>query len=248
MAEGKVSWVILLPMHENPGNDWQALAEHYRSMYDRELENLADDFGSLTPTAQQALRIELSNRGLAQPGAARPVSPAKPPSFEKARFQSAVDPEAGMSRAREFDEDGGADEFTWKTPLCECESQEHAWQISEVLRRANIESWIERPGAKYPDGWNHQMVGNLRVLVAADQLDEAREIAAKPIPQDIVEESTGDDDAPEEYEPPLCPACHAEDPVLESAEPTNSWLCEACGKQWMEPATEGIDETEKEAR
>jgi transposase-like protein len=67
--------------------------------------------------------------------------------------------------------------------------------------------------------------------VAADQLEEAREIAARPIPQEIVELSQME--VPE-FEPPKCPQCGAEDPVLEGAEPVNAWLCEVCGKQWTE--------------
>jgi hypothetical protein len=164
---------------------------------------------------------------------------------------STVDPEAGVSRSRPFDEpegegeDAGPTEFTWKTPLCDCESYEEAWQISEALRRAGIESWIERPGARQPVVWDQSMVGNLQVRVAADQLDQAREIAAKQIPQEIVDESH--EDVPE-YEPPKCPNCGAEDPVLESAEPTNSWLCEACGKQWTEPQLAGEEQTGEAAK
>jgi ribosomal protein L37AE/L43A len=72
-----------------------------------------------------------------------------------------------------------------------------------------------------------------RVLVAADQLDQARAIAAQPIPQDIVDDSkTG---APE-YEVPKCPKCGAEDPILESVEQANHWRCEQCEVEWTEPA------------
>jgi tRNA(Ile2) C34 agmatinyltransferase TiaS len=72
-----------------------------------------------------------------------------------------------------------------------------------------------------------------RVVVAADQLEQAREIAARPIPQEIIDEFNA---PPEEYKPPVCPKCGAEDPVLESADPVNSWLCESCGEQWSDPA------------
>ena len=70
-----------------------------------------------------------------------------------------------------------------------------------------------------------------RVLVAADQLDQARAIAARPIPPEIVSES-----APKlpDYQPPKCPGCGAPDPVLEGVDPANSWKCEQCGRQWTE--------------
>jgi len=70
------------------------------------------------------------------------------------------------------------------------------------------------------------------VLVAADQLDEARAVAARPIPPDIVEQSKI---APPEFEPPFCPKCGAADPVLENADPVNEWKCEVCGAEWSDP-------------
>ena len=220
-------------MQGNPAADWQGLTEHYREMSDEELQELAADFVDLTETAQQVLRTEMRNRGLHEPRAAGETRtnsdrPARP------RWASSVDPDAGgigSSAPGANGEDDLPREFTWKTTLCECDDREQAWQIYEVLKRAGIESWIERPGSGivYP-----------RVLVAADQLDEARDIAARPVPREIVDEIR---QVPE-FEPPKCPKCGAEDPVLESVEPANAWLCEACGKQWTDspPDSDGNPE------
>jgi hypothetical protein len=216
-------------MHDNPAADWQRLAEHYRSMYDEELDNLAADFDNLTSTAQEVLRSELSTRGLPAPGA-KPVVSRRPESAVPENWASTVDPEAGVSRARAFDEaqregeEDGPKEFTWKTLLCECDSWGQASEIHKALLQAGIESWVEQPG--------RDRVSCLRVVVAADQLEQAQEIAARPIPKEIIDEYN--EEVPE-YVPPKCPGCGAEDPVLEGAEPTNSWLCEACGHQWTEP-------------
>jgi ribosomal protein S27E len=98
--------------------------------------------------------------------------------------------------------------------------------LREALRRAGIDSWLEAPGRYVVEALGP------RLLVAADQLEEAIEIARQPIPREIVE--WFNTDVPE-FIPPKCPQCGTEDPVLESAEPTNSWLCEACGKQWSDP-------------
>jgi ribosomal protein L37AE/L43A len=237
-AEGKAA--ILLLMHGNPAENWQRLTEHYREIGDGELLELAADFVDLTETAQQVLRNEMRNRGLDESRAAGETRtnsdrPAHP------RWTGSVDPDAG---ANEFSAPGanGEDdlprEFTWKTTLCECDDREQAWQIYEVLRQAGIESWIEGPGAR-------RSTGNPRVAVAADQLEEAREIAARPIPQEIVDLSRLEEP---EFEPPKCPKCGAEDPVLESVEPANAWLCEACGKQWTEspPDPDGkLEEAER---
>jgi ribosomal protein L37AE/L43A len=227
-------------MHDNPAADWHSLAEHYRSMYDEELQSLADDFDNLTTTAQQVLLSELSNRGLPAPGA-KSAAATRPGSSAALRWASGADPEAvagQSSDAVESDEDDQPKEFTWKTLLCECETTDQAYQIREMLKRAGIESWVERPGTR----WS---VFTPRVVVAADQLDEAKEIAGRPIPQDIVDATKTE--LPD-YEPPRCPACGAEDPTLESAEPTNSWLCEVCGKHWTEPAIDLMDEPKKAGR
>ena len=82
-----------------------------------------------------------------------------------------------------------------------------------------------------------EIFAGIRVVVAADRLEEAREIAARPIPQDVIDEYN---QPTPEFVAPRCPQCGDDDPLLENAEPTNSWLCEACGHQWAEPET-GLD-------
>ncbi len=72
-----------------------------------------------------------------------------------------------------------------------------------------------------------------RVLVAADQLEQARDIAARPIPQEIIDESEAD--VPE-FKPPVCPKCGAAEPVLEGVDPVNTWHCESCDYVWTDPA------------
>ena len=220
--------------------EWQRLTEHYRQISDEELCELAADLADLTPTAQDALRQELRSRGLGEPKTALQTLVARNKTEAASALQQA---EEGVRQPAEEEQAGPSVAYTWKTPLCGCDDQEQAWQISEVLRRAGIESWIERAGARHFVPWPDEfMEGNLQVLVAADQLEQARAIAAQPIPQEIIDLSKAD--VPE-YEPPVCPKCGAGDPVLESAEPTNAWLCEACGAEWADPVEEG--ETTAEA-
>jgi transposase-like protein len=68
--------------------------------------------------------------------------------------------------------------------------------------------------------------------VAADQLEQAQAVLASPIPQEVIEESQI---KVPEFELPGCPMCGASDPLLESADPVNEWLCESCGAQWSDP-------------
>jgi ribosomal protein S27E len=216
-------------MFENPSEQWQQLTEHYREMFDGELEEIAADFKDLTPTAQEVLRNEMRNRGLGDPAApAKRAVRAAPKPVEPSRFVSDVDPDTGGQREpNAAEEPDGEREFTWKTLLCECDSEAEAWEIHKALSTAGIDNWVEMPG--------RDRVSCPRVVVAADQLEEAQEIASKPIPKEVIDEYN--EEAPE-FVAPKCPQCGAEESVLESADPVNSWLCEACGKEWTEPAAD----------
>jgi hypothetical protein len=235
--------------------EWQRLTQHYAAVSDEELRELAAQFGDLTEIAQQVLRDEMRKRKLGDPSDPRRPEEQRevtrwadeswssksqafvpaPQSLSGPGLPGIVPPSQWDTAPDQPEDDNGDEEedqereYTWKTLLCECETPEEAWQIHEVLRRAGIESWIEAPPryATVP-----------RVIVAADQLDQARQIAAQPIPQDIVDESKM---TMPEFESPRCPRCKAEDPVLESVEPSNHWSCESCGYEWSEPVKD-LDE------
>ena len=213
-------------MFEDTIADWQSLTKLYGEMSDGELLELDAQLGDLTEMAQQVLRDEMKKRGLNRP---RPADNAPKPIESFAALQG----EYGTLSPMDEGEAGQSDqphEYTWKTLLCECINGEEATPIRLALRQAGIQSWIEGPGSR--NSWD---ILNPRILVAADQLEQAPEILSRPIPQSIVEESKIE--VPE-FEFPVCPKCGAEDPVLESADPANSWLCEECGNQWTDPAPE----------
>jgi ribosomal protein L37AE/L43A len=226
VEDGRSGAGILCSMHEDPMAEWQRLTQLYREMGDGELEELDAGKGDLTEVAQQVLRDEIRKRGL--DGPSKPgTEPKQAGNFGASTWGTGNDAVAGGDYAEASDQPV---EYTWKTPLCECEDREEAWQIYEVLRQAGIESWIEGPG--YGDGNN---LYNPRIVVGADQLEKAHEIVSRPIPQEIVEQSKMD--VPD-YVPPVCPSCGAEEPVLENAELVNAWRCETCGKQWSEQMEE----------
>jgi hypothetical protein len=238
-------------MQIDPALEWQRLAGEYRQKTSEELVELARDFADLTETAQQVLSAEMKSRGLGDPKSPRfsPASPqasAQPPlALNNAPWEGdPVDAAFGTFGARTpqpvpdapdvSDEDAAAHEYTWKTPLCDCETREEATQLQELLRRAGIESWVNFDGSTTPFVPAIQQglaTGGLRILVAADQLDQAQAIAAQPIPQEIVDESK--EEVPEFVEP-KCPKCGSDDVVLEAVDPENTWRCEQCDAQWTE--------------
>jgi len=211
---------------QDSGEERQRLARLYSEKWDEELRELAADFADLTEAAQQALRDEMKMRGLGDPTAPPPLPPVALP--------ACTEPDLDGNHAMPDDADKPANEpehdYTWKTPLCDCETKTQAGQLAEALRRVGIESWIE---GESRHTWD---VAGPRLLVAADQLDQARAIAAQPIPQDIVDEWTARLTDPEPFELPTCPACGAPDPILAAVEPGNTWECEVCGHEWTDPA------------
>jgi hypothetical protein len=226
-------------MQNDPLQEWQRLSDVYRGMYDDELLNLAADAQDLTETARQVLESEMKKRGLAlQRDPQGKLLPPDPMQERRADLRTDrgapprhVPDDAGMMD--ETDEPGGPAEYTWKTRLCECETKEQAQQISEALKLAGIDCWIEYQGASFTGVWDQIGVGKLQLLVPADQLSQAREIAMGPIPQGIIDQSKSE--VPE-FEPPVCPKCGAPDPILEGVDPFNTWKCEACGNEWTESA------------
>lgn len=219
-------------MRTDPAEDWRRLTNFYRGMGELELHELATDFRNLTGMAQQALRDELRRRGmdlpLTQPEVLINGVPLPHPR------PLAMPGDSGAAGAeRDFPM-----EYTWKTLLCECNEPEQAWQIGQMLCQAGIESWIEGPGRFSPHA--ELDLTNPRVLVAADQLDEARLIAARPVPPEIVELSRI---RLPDFELPPCPRCGAQDPLLEAVHSWNLWRCEACGQQWRDGGNASSDET-----
>jgi hypothetical protein len=147
-------------MQADPILEMQRLAAHYRELSDDELRDLAADFADLTENAQQALRTEIQSRGFRDPlrttnaPAASNAPLAAPATYEtRAPIHEATSSTRGFfSRQPELIPDApdaepdGPIEYTWKTPLCDCDTLLQAREFSQALKQAGIESWIEAPG------------------------------------------------------------------------------------------------------
>jgi len=210
-------------MKPNPFEESQRLTSLYSEMGDIEIRELAAGIEDLTDVAKQVLRNELKKRGLS--GDASAVRSSVLNSPRNREWEYAEDSQAQMVAEGE---DDSRSEFTWKTSLCECNTSKEAWALVFTLRKAGLDGWVDRQRSA-------ASLNGPTVLVAADQLEQAREIAAQPIPQDIIDELN---EPPEEFVPPTCPACGAKEPTLESTDPSNTWLCESCDNMWTEPIAE----------
>ncbi|SRR6266568_3743575 len=220
-------------MQADPLERWQSLTALYSEMGDLELRELAANIGDLTEVAQQVLGDEMKKRGLTEKPAPVAITSGADPRDSGPRDY--LDPDSDDD---DQDEDAARD-YTWKTVLCNCDSLNEAKITSEMLRRSGIENWIERRGSRHAIPWVDELgVGDIQILVAADQVDQAQAIAAQPIPMEIIEECKAAEEL-REYVPPTCPKCGAADPILESADSVNSWECESCGNKWTESGEDG---------
>lgn len=244
-------------MQIDPVEEWQRLTAEYREKYDGELLELARDYADLTQPAQQVLSSEMRSRGLGDPANPSPGAAQRAPetSFSVRPATDSIEESAGDALSEQpsgvfgfgstmprlvpdtpdaDDKGDGPHEYTWKTPLCECETSEQAQQLVEALRKAGIDGWVDDAGSG--SRYSMSSLDYPRVLVAADQLEQARTIAAQPIPQEIIDEEK--EEVPDFVEP-KCPKCGSDDVVLEGVDPTNTWRCEQCDAQWSEspPAT-----------
>jgi hypothetical protein len=245
-------------MQIDPVLEWQRLVAEYRQKSEGELLELARDFSDLTQPAQQALRSEMRSRGLGDPENPKSVTvlqptPEEPPQAPLPLRNAPSDPVDDIAFGNPFgavapqpvpdtpdtgDEAEGPHDYTWKTELCECETSEQARELVDALRKAGIDSWVDSPGSS--SRYRSSGLACPRVLVAADQLDQARVIAARPIPQEIVEEEKEEAAG---FVEPKCPKCGSDDVVLEGVNPENTWRCEQCDAQW----TETLQTTEEES-
>ncbi|HEX3893790.1 MAG TPA: hypothetical protein VHW46_14530 [Terracidiphilus sp.] len=210
-------------MFQDSAEERRRLDAVYRAKIDEELLILSEEFADLTEIAQQALQAEMKRRGLSADDG---VGPAAVPHDRTGGQDPITAHDANLP-----DDPEAEAAFTWKEELCECETEQQAVQLAEVLRRAGIDRWLQRQGGGYP-----------RILVAADQLEQARSFALQPIPQDIVD-AANDSASTAEFEAPHCPTCGAPDPVLLAVDPANEWECDACEHTWTESAADGASQT-----
>ena len=225
-------------MPDNPVQYFQDLTESYRRMSDPELLDLAEKPEDLTEVAQQILRDEMKLRKLSDRRPPRAGAGGLPVRYRDSGDRELRDGniQSGSEGSPDGEEDEGA-EYTWKTLLRDCESNDQAGQLREALRRHGIESWVRLIPASSID------VAGPQVYVAADQLEQAQAIAAQPIPQDILDDWNA---VVPEFQLPPCPQCGRTDAVaLDGTDPVNAWSCEACEFEWTdpEPATDGATST-----
>ena len=185
---------------------FRELMELYRSYGDEELVQLSGEMADLTDTAQEALKGELSRRGLKAAVAKEPV-------------EERVLTEEDLADMRTYAELAPAE------CIFDFDSDRAASAAYYALTNVGIDAIVvSASGGKF---------GNRgpRVVVKPNDAKRASEILLQTSTE-TAEETIQKEW--ETFKQPRCPKCGSEEIVLESADPVNEWKCEDCGKTWLE--------------
>jgi ribosomal protein S27AE len=166
----------------------------------------------LTDTAQEALKGELTRRGLKVAAAGEPVE------------------------TRVLNEDDLADmrAYAESAPL-ECifdfENERAVTAAYYALTAEGIEAIVVSGGAR-PDGRGP------RVVVTPKDAERAAAILSQPSAEELKVEA---EEAFAGFDLPKCPACGGAETLLESADPVNQWRCDQCGHTWLEESVSSVE-------
>jgi hypothetical protein len=186
---------------------YQELMTLYASYGDEELVALARGMSDLTEMAQQALRGEISRRGL----------------------KVSSSPERAEPRVLSEDDLADLRAFATLAPaecVFEYEDGRGASAASLALQEAGVQSIVLQPDGSWADARGP------RVVVAPEDAEGAARVLSQPLAERFrreVEESV-----PEEFDVPRCPKCGGKETLLEAVEPANQWHCDDCGHDWLE--------------
>ncbi|NYF92172.1 hypothetical protein RBB79_21025 [Tunturiibacter empetritectus] len=186
---------------------YQELITLYASYGDEELVGLARGMSDLTEIAQEALRGEMSRRGLKDSAA----------------------PERAEAKVLSEDDLADLRAYAALAPAeCVFEYQDGygAAAASLALKEAGIESTV------LTDDGTPMDTRGPRVVVAPEDAQDAAALLSQPLAKRF--RKALEEAMPEEFAVPACPKCGSHETVLEAVEPANLWRCDECDHDWHE--------------
>jgi hypothetical protein len=191
---------------------YQELVTLYSSYGDDELIELGRGMADLTEMAQEALKGELTRRGLKIAVARAPVE------------------------MRVLSEDDLADMRTYaESAPAECifdfEDERAVTAAYYALTAEGIEAIVVSGGAR-PDKRGPQ------VVVTPKDAERAAAILSQPSAEKLKAET---EEAFAGFHLPKCPACGRAETLLESVDPVNQWRCDHCGHTWLEESVSSVE-------
>jgi hypothetical protein len=198
-----------------PFQEWERLTEKYHALADEPLLAMHSRLDDFTQMAQDVIRKEIRQRKL-EP------KPEPPQPIPKPKTESDSELPGGL-----FIDDRWEVIRLAGVVACDCLTEEQIALCGNVLEQENIDFVVTRPREILDRSFP-------QLLVAAEDLDRARIALAKPI-EEATRQQAELDLAVGDYPTILCPSCSTADPLLESVDPGNQWLCESCGNRWSDP-------------
>lgn len=191
---------------------YQELVALYGSYGDGELIALGRGMADLTGMAQEALKGELTRRGLK-------IAPATP-------VETRVLTDEEQADMRTYAQSAPAE------CIFDFQTEEAASAAYYALTREGVNAIVVSPkNAKFDNR-------GPRVVVTPKDAERSAAIFSQLSTNTLTEETLEQTDAG--FDVPSCPACGGEETVLESVDPVNQWRCEGCGHTWFEGPVSAI--------
>jgi hypothetical protein len=220
----------------DPEEERQRLRDFYSRQMDGRLEQVATEADGMTDVARELLKGELLRRGLdvdlLQPARAGNIAPAP----------AEVPPEPQPI----VDEDALPGEFEKRNMLTIRRFRDlpEALLAKGSLDSAGIDSFLEDENMVRMDWFISNLLGGIKLVVDAENVEAANEILNQPIPENFDVEGVGD------YQQPRCPQCQSMDVSFEELDKPiaygglfvnipipvhrKGWLCHSCKNAWQE--------------
>lgn len=233
----------------DPEQERRRLAEFYVSQMDGELEKVARQAYELTEQAREALRTELTKRGLSVELAQSAPTPPPPP--RATGDPPPVEPPAELQPGDD-DEDGEL-ELRNRVVIRQFRDLPEALLAKGSLDSAGIESALVDDNVVRLDWFWSNLMGGVKLVVDRDDVAAAEDILSQPIPESFEVAGVG------EYEQPRCPRCQSLDVTFkELNRPVSyftmalsvpipvhrrAWRCHNCDSEWEDDGIPGPAES-----
>lgn len=227
----------------DPDQERRRLAEFYSHQMDGELEKVAEQAFELTDLAREALRAELTKRGLSfELVELRPVPPAP--------VALPGDPPPPEPPEEEISLEEGELELRRMVTIRQFRDLPEALLAKGCLESAGIKGILTDDNIVRLDWFWSNVMGGIKLKVDPEDVEAASEILEQPIPAGFDVAGIG------EYHQPHCPNCQSLDVTFkELNRPVSymtvwlhvpipvyrrAWRCHSCDVEWED---DGVPET-----
>ena len=227
----------------DPEQERKRLVEFYSGQMDGELGKVAEQAYELTDLAREALRAEMTRRGLSTvliesaPVTAAPLAlPGDPPPDEP--------PVEALP--------GGELEMREMVTIRKFRDLPEALFAKGSLESAGIECAMVDDNMVRLDWFISNLLGGVKLQVSQEDAADAEEILSQPIPENFDVTGIGD------YQQPRCPRCQSLDVNFQEVSPAayvsayvnvpipfhrRAWRCHSCNAEWEDDGVPDIPES-----